>query len=145
MRLDGEQHMVKAMRRAVLAAAPITAATTAPVRAATVVVADGTGNHRTVQAAVNAIAAGTTIPSGKTGSTVTINGVDTTVRAPTVKNDYAETGSGSEQAVAPAANRDRQVHDNVRVLGDQDTRREQPANHTTQKYPAGSDGWNPAG
>lgn len=40
MRLDGEQHMVKALPRAVL----ITAATTVPAQAATVVVAaDGTG------------------------------------------------------------------------------------------------------
>ncbi|MFI9812511.1 pectinesterase family protein [Saccharothrix variisporea] len=160
--------MVKAMRRAVLVAALITAATAAtavPAQAATVVVAaDGSGNYRTVQAAVNAVAAGTTIsirkgtyretvtvPSGKTGltlvgatgvasdvvivgnkaakntgstlttATVTVNAANTTVRALTVKNDYVETGSGSEQAVALAANGDRQVYDNVRVLGNQDT------------------------
>ncbi|MEO6083686.1 MAG: pectinesterase family protein [Umezawaea sp.] len=153
----------------VLAAIPVAALalglSTATAHAATVTVAaDGSGNYRTLQAAVNAVPSGTTItiargtyretvtiPAAKSGlvingatgnpadvvlvmnkaakntgstltsATVTINAPNTTVRALTVKNDFVETGASSEQAVALAANGDRQVYDNVRVLGNQDT------------------------
>ncbi|MET1073051.1 MAG: pectinesterase family protein [Umezawaea sp.] len=152
-----------------LAAVPVAALllglSTATAHAATVTVAaDGSGNYRTLQAAVNAVSSGTTIsiargtyretvtiPAAKsnlviqgatgtasdvvlvmnkaakdtgstlTSATVTINSPGTTVRAVTFKNDFAETGASSEQAVALAANGDRQVYDNVRVLGNQDT------------------------
>ncbi|WNV86206.1 pectinesterase family protein [Umezawaea sp. Da 62-37] len=149
----------------VLAAALLLGLSTATANAATVTVAaDGSGNYRTLQAAVNAVSAGTTIsiargtyretvtiPAAKsnlviqgatgnpadvvlvmnkaakdtgstlTSATVTINSPGTTVRAVTFNNDFAETGASSEQAVALAANGDRQVYDNVRVLGNQDT------------------------
>lgn len=59
---------------------------------------------------------------GTTGSaTLLIGGDDVTLQDLTVENAYEETGSGSEQAVAVKTEGDRQVYDNVRFLGNQDT------------------------
>lgn len=59
---------------------------------------------------------------GTTGSaTLLIGGANVTLADLTVENSYEETGSGSEQAVAVKTEGDRQIYDNVRFLGNQDT------------------------
>ncbi|WP_433828227.1 pectinesterase family protein [Actinoplanes sp. CA-015351] len=72
-------------------------------------------------------AAGTAKPDGSgtygtSGSaTALIKSNNVLVKNLTIENAYAETGSGSEQAVALKTTGDRLVFDNVRLLGDQDT------------------------
>ena len=144
-----------------------------PVEGADVTVAqDGTGDHRTVAAALAAAPASATTPYviairpgtyrevitvdkpnvtliGATGvasdvvisygnaagtakpdgtaygtsgsATALIKANNVTVRNLTIENSYAETGTGSEQAVALKTTGDRLVFANVRLLGDQDT------------------------
>ncbi|MGW6494674.1 pectinesterase family protein [Nonomuraea angiospora] len=165
-----------------LALPPVTAA---PSPATIVVAADGTGDHTTVQAAVDAVPAGNarpvTIlvrkgtyrqqvvipadkphislvgatkdprevvltfdasaamqkpdgsgPYGTSGSaSYTISAPDFTARNLTFENAYDEAAHGYSQAVAVRTTGDRQVYDNVRFIGNQDTLYANTASATT--------------
>jgi pectate lyase/pectin methylesterase-like acyl-CoA thioesterase len=163
------------------AATPAAAAT----RATLVVAADGSGDHATVQDAVNAVPAGNTRPvtilvrkgtyrqqvlipadkpyislvgdtrdprevvltfdaaaatpkpdgSGPYGTSgsasYVISAPDFTARNLTFQNSYDEAAHGNSQAVAVRTTGDRQVYDNVRFLGNQDTLYANTATATT--------------
>ncbi|WP_239131376.1 pectinesterase family protein [Planobispora takensis] len=154
-------------------AAPAATASAAP--AAIVVAADGSGNHTTVQDAVDAVPAGNTKPVtilvrpgtykqqvvipadkpyislvGDTGdprevvltfdaaastpkpdgsgtygtsgsASYVIGAPDFTARNLTFENSYDEAAKGNSQAVAVRTTGDRQVYENVRFIGNQDT------------------------
>nr|BFE82470.1 hypothetical protein GCM10020093_050710 [Planobispora longispora] len=147
----------------------------APAPATIVVAADGSGNHTTVQEAVNAVPAGNTRPVtilvregtykqqvvipadkpyislvgdtddprkvvltfdaaaktpkpdgsgayGTSGSASYVIGApDFTARNLTFENSYDEVAGGNSQAVAVRTTGDRQVYENVRFIGNQDT------------------------
>ncbi|MGW0807395.1 pectinesterase family protein [Nonomuraea sp. NPDC002799] len=166
---------------AVATAPPVAAAT----RATIVVAADGTGDHATVQAAVDAVPSGNTRPVtilvragtykqqvvipadkphitlagatrdprevvltfdasaatpkpdgsgvyGTSGSaSYVISAPDFTARDLTFENSYDEAARGAGQAVAVRTTGDRQVYDNVRFLGNQDTLYANTASATT--------------
>ncbi|GAT66338.1 pectate lyase [Planomonospora sphaerica] len=160
----------------VVAAAAPALAETAPSRSSTIVVAaDGSGDHTTVQAAVDAVPAGNTRPvtikvregtykqqvvipadkpyislvgdtadpskvvltfdaaaktpkpdgSGTYGTSgsasYVISAPDFTARNLTFENSYDEAAGGGSQAVAVRTTGDRQVYENVRFIGNQDT------------------------
>ncbi|MGC5009188.1 pectinesterase family protein [Streptosporangium sp. DT93] len=169
-----------------------TAATAVPAVAATgpsptviVVTADGSGDHTTVQAAVDAVPSGNTSPvtilvregtykqqvvipadkpyislvgatrdprrvvltfdlsastpkpdgSGNYGTSgsasYVISAPDFTARNLTFENSYDEAANGASQAVAVRTTGDRQVYDNVRFIGNQDTLYANTASATT--------------
>ncbi|NJP90088.1 hypothetical protein HCN51_11615 [Nonomuraea sp. FMUSA5-5] len=155
--------------------ATMTPAATAATRSTIVVAADGSGDHATVQDAVNAVPSGNTRPvtilvrkgtykqqvvipadkphitlagdtrdprevvltfdasaatpkpdgSGTYGTSgsasYVISAPDFTARNLTFENSYDEAAHGNSQAVAVRTTGDRQVYDNVRFLGNQDT------------------------
>lgn len=166
--------------------ATATPAATAATRGTTIVVAaDGSGDHTTVQDAVNAVPSGNTRPvtilvrkgtykqqvvipadkphitlagdtrdprevvltydvsaatqkpdgSGTYGTSgsasYVISAPDFTARDLTFENAYDEAANGASQAVAVRTTGDRQVYDNVRFLGNQDTLYANTASATT--------------